>query len=315
MEWIEKYPKKSKPAYDDLLEFLQPHIRDLFESFDREMNVQFQVHNKYHRYSNSAGWVYGYGRSYNCELLAVTIHSDYFSVLGISVKDGNSLQKALKEARNAYDQGFEDRYAAISAERRKNQIERTKKRIDREKAQMERLRENTDETRLNQFKWCRKVSRKDLLRLYQGEAAGLIDQELLEEIGYTFYARCRQAKEVRELMEEGKLLCLHCGAVLKPSGYTSPVHCECGYCYTYREYRRSCNTANMPGGRAAPIFETFAQKWPSCRETSQKMMLIDWLIHECHVTLMSGLKGRSVCVNLIEGTLKQISDLIVKLAG
>lgn len=44
------------------------------------------------------------------------------------------------------------------------------------------------------------------------------------------------------------------------------------------------------------------------------MMLIDWLIHQCQVTLMSGAKGKSVCENLIEGTRKQISDLILKLA-
>jgi hypothetical protein len=30
---------------------------------------------------------------------------------------------------------------------------------------------------------------------------------------------------------------------------------------------------------------------------------------------MSGEKGRSVCVNLIDGTLKQIYDLIMKLAN
>ena len=44
------------------------------------------------------------------------------------------------------------------------------------------------------------------------------------------------------------------------------------------------------------------------------MMLIDWLIHQCHVTLMSGAKGRSVCVNLLEGTKKQILDVINNLA-
>ena len=70
----------------------------------------------------------------------------------------------------------------------------------------------------------------------------------------------------------------------------------------------------MPGGRATPIFENFMQKWPGCKDEKSKMLLIDWLVHECHVTLMSGAKGRSVCVNLIEGSLKQISDLIMKLA-
>jgi len=126
-------------------------------------------------------------------------------------------------------------------------------------------------------------------------------------------------------MEQGQILCLHCGAILnadivKVAGYTPfskdnlPINCECGHSYTYREYRRSCNAANMPGGRAEPIFEQFAQKWPGCKDAKQKMLLIDWLIHECHVTLMSGAKGRSVCINLIEGTTKQITDLIMKLA-
>ena len=70
----------------------------------------------------------------------------------------------------------------------------------------------------------------------------------------------------------------------------------------------------MPGGRATEIFEHFAKTWPHLKETSQKMMLIDWLIHQCHVTLMSGAKGRSVCVNLLEGTKKQILDVINNLA-
>ena len=171
----------------------------------------------------------------------------------------------------------------------------------------------------------KKVSRNDLMKLYQSEAKGLINEDLLDEVGYTFYTRCTQAKQARELMEQGKMLCLHCGAVLsddivKIGGYTPfsksnlPVSCDCGYSYTYREYRRCCNAANMPGGRATPIFEHFAQKWPSCKDTAQKMMLIDWLVHECHVTLMSGIAGRSVCINFIEGTTKQISDLITTLA-
>jgi hypothetical protein len=128
-------------------------------------------------------------------------------------------------------------------------------------------------------------------------------------------------------MDKGQIICHHCGAVLtggrvSPSGSILiknadnhlPINCDCGYSYTYREYRRNCNSANMPGGRAAPIFGNFIKKWPGCLDKKDKMQLIDWLVHECHVTLMSGERGRSVCVNLIEGTLKQISELILKIA-
>ena len=327
IEWKDKYPKRMKPAYSDLLEFFPPHIRELFLRFDREMREQFKVHNKYHRYLPSTGWAYGYGRSYNCELLTVTIKDDKFNVLGISVADENSLQNALARAKSEYDGGFEERYAAISAKRRADQVERSKKRTAREKTEMDKLIENADPGKLNQFKWSKKVFRSDLYKLYQGEAKGMIDEELLDDIGLTFYLRCKQAKEVRECMDKGQIICLHCGTVLmggrvSPSGsvlvknadnYT-PINCGCGYSYTYREYRRNCNSVNMPGGRATPIFANFMQKWPVYKDARDKMLLIDWLVHECHVTLMSGAKGRSVCVNLIEGSLKQISDLINKLA-
>jgi hypothetical protein len=199
--------------------------------------------------------------------------------------------------------------------------------VEREKSELGKLIENVDSAKLNQFKWSKKVSRNDLLMLYQSEAKGIIDEVLLDDIGLTFYLRCKQAKEIRECMNKGQIVCHHCGAVLtggrvSPTGsvltknadnYT-PINCDCGYSYTYREYRRNCNSVNMPGGRATPIFDIFLHKWPVCRDSKSKMMLIDWLVHECHVTLMSGSKGRSVCVNLIDGTLKQISELIMRLA-
>ena len=262
MDWKEKYSKKTKPSYNELLDYFQPYIRELFLQFDREMRGRFKVHNKYHRYLPTAGWVYGYGRSYGCELLTVSVKDDCFGVLGVSVKDEESLRNALVEAKKLYDGGFEERYAGVSAKRRENQIERSKKRVEREKVQMTELTENIDLEKFNKFKWAKKASRNDLLRLYQSDAKGMINEELLDEVGFTFYVRCKQAKEVMELLEKGKILCHHCGAVLQAQSYTAPIKCQCGYIYTYREYRRSCNAVNMPGGRATPIFENFIEKWP-----------------------------------------------------
>lgn len=313
-DWKEKYPKSKKPAYSELLDFFNSDICDLFVRFDNEMQGRFKVHNKYHRYLNTDGWVYGYGRSYNCELLTVTIGCDFFRVLDITVRDEKSLNDALQEAEKKYEKGFEKYCAEISAKRRENQIERSKKRVEREKIEMDKLTENIVLEKFNKFKWAKKASRSDLLRLYQSDAKGLLDEELLDEVGFTFYVRCKQSKEVMELLDKGRILCHHCSAIVQAQSYTDPMKCECGYIYTYREYRRSCRAASMPAGRATPIFNDFMKKWPTCKTASQKMMVIDWLIHECHVTLMSGLKGRSVCANLIDGTLKQISDLINKLA-
>ena len=309
-----KYPKEIKPTYEELLDYFKPHVRNIFERFDREMREQFKVYNKYHRFLSNVGWVYGYGRIYNCELISLQIKNDCFCVLGISVKDEDSLQTALQKVKNKYDNGFEERFENICSSKRKSQIIRTKIRVENEKIEMEKLITNIDPQKFNQFKWSKKVALKDIFKLYQTEAQGLIDEELVDEIGLTFYMRCKQASEVRGLIDRGQMLCLQCGTVLTKIDDNEVVNCNCGYSYTFREYCRSYTAANMPGGRATEIFEHFAKTWPHLKETSQKMMLIDWLIHQCHVTLMSGAKGRSVCVNLLEGTKKQILDVINNLA-
>jgi len=312
--WQERFSKKNKPAYADLLNFFSPDIKDLFIKFDYEMGMRFGVKNKYHVFSDAHGWTYGYGRSYNCVLLTVTVGDNFFAVQNIPVTDGSSLEEALQKANDKYEKGFEKYCSDVSAKRRADQIERSKKRAARENNEMEIILDNIDKNKLNRFNWQKKVSRNDLLRLYQSEAKGIADEFLLDDVGISFYLRCKQAKEIRDLMERGQMQCFNCGAVLQATGYANLTACACGHFYTYREYRRNCNAVNMPGGRAVPVFNKFIDQWPVCKTPSEKMMLIDWLIHECHVTLMSGNKGRSVCKNLIEGSIGQITELINKLA-
>jgi hypothetical protein len=321
LRWKEQFPKHAKPSYDDLLAFFHPDIRALFLRFDREMHGRFAVVNKYQRFL-STGWAYGYGRSYGCELLVVTVHDDHFATLGTQVRDEISLQQALNQAQQIYDDGFEARYAAICASHRQKQSARAKLRTAREKLELNQL--LVDPETFNRFNWCKKVPRNHLLRLYQSDAKNLLDKDLLEDVGLTFYTRCMQAKDAYAAMNEGKIICHHCRAVLHAGdvspggsvfhGPNHPIQCACGYAYTYREYRRSCNAANMPAGRATPIFDHFIQQWPACKHAKAKMMLIDWLIHQFHVSLMSGDAGRSVCRNLIEGTTTQIQALIEQLA-
>ena len=314
MNWMEKYPRKSKPSYNELLAFFQPDIRDLFLSFDLEIKKRFKVHNKYHQFSNIYGWTYGYGRSYSCELFKLIVKNNSFEIFGISIIDKKSFNKAVNEIEAKYNNGFEEYYNGICIKRRKNQIERTKKRLELEKNQMNKLKNNMNTEYFNKFNWSKKVSRNALLQLYQSEAKGMINNELLDEIGYTLFIRCEQARNARDLIDKNMILCLNCGLSIKCINKNDITICSCGYSYTYREYRRSCNSNNMPGGRAEPIFNEFMKRWPKCKDSKSKMLLIDWLIHKCHVTLMSGELGRSVCVNLIEGTKTQISELINKLA-
>lgn len=314
-KWLTKYPKTSEPSYAELLEFMPDGVRELFLRFDAKMNADYKVYNKWQRFEKDAGWVYGYCRNYRCEMFSVEISDDCFTALGVPVSDEASLNLALESAKAAYESGYEEKYARVVAEKKAKQIEGAKKRVAREKAQMELIKQSVAPDKLNVFRWPAKVSRRKLEQLYISEARGLLDEDLLDDVGFSFFARCDQALKIRELMDKGQLICHNCGALLSAKSYTDPIECACGYSYTYREYRRSCNSASMPGGRATPIFKAFADGWQRCSDAKSKMLLIDRLVHECHVTLMSGEKGRSVCMNLIEGTTAQLSEMLERLAG
>jgi hypothetical protein len=41
------------------------------------------------------------------------------------------------------------------------------------------------------FHWARRVSRRDLQRLYESDGQGMLDEELLEKVSYAIYARVR----------------------------------------------------------------------------------------------------------------------------
>ena len=43
MEWKEQYTRTKQPAYQELLQFFQPNVRELFLKFDMEMRQRFQV--------------------------------------------------------------------------------------------------------------------------------------------------------------------------------------------------------------------------------------------------------------------------------
>jgi hypothetical protein len=90
--------------------------------------------------------------------------------------------------------------------------------------------------------------------------------------------------------------------------------CSCSYQYTFQEYIRNFNNHRMPGGNALHVFQEYVEKWPCMRTVSEKMFLIDWMIHQCHISMASGLPLRSVVKNLIDAPQKTAEKIILELA-
>ncbi len=60
------------------------------------------------------------------------------------------------------------------------------------------------------------------------------------------------------------------------------------------------------------LFEAYLERFPAAKTAQEKMVLIDWLIHQFHVN--QGVANKPVGKNVIQGTAKQVAELIETLA-
>jgi len=166
--------------------------------------------------------------------------------------------------------------------------------------------------------WSPKVRREKLWELYQSDAQGALDEELLAEVGYGLLARCQSILMIRE----GLVTCPRCGMVFRvvepgQPPDSAPVSCPgagCGWQVTTGEYHLSKRHRELMIGKAGPAFETYMQRFPRAKTLQERMFAIDRLIHDFHWELNGQLPNRPAANNLIEGSLKQVIDLLDQLS-
>jgi ribosomal protein L37AE/L43A len=172
----------------------------------------------------------------------------------------------------------------------------------------------------SKFHWAGRVSRRDIQRLYESDARGMLDEELLNEVYYGIYARVRDMFEVREAQQFGRVKCRHCGApIAQPyqmggRNKDKVLECvKCGWTVTCGEFYDSYSGKSMLPGSVVDLFESYLERFPRAKTPSQKLLLIDWLIHQFHV--MQGVARMPVGQNVIQGTADQVRELIECLAN
>jgi len=172
----------------------------------------------------------------------------------------------------------------------------------------------------DKFQWTKRVSRRDIQRLYESDARGMLDEDLLDQVHYAIYARVCDMFEVREAQQSGRVKCRHCGAPI-PQPYrmgsrnkNNILKCDkCGWQVTCGEFYDSYTGKSMLPGSVVDMFEAYLERFPKAKTPSEKMLLIDWLIHQFHI--MQGVARMSVSENVIQGTADQVRELIETLAN
>jgi hypothetical protein len=172
----------------------------------------------------------------------------------------------------------------------------------------------------DKFHWARRVARRDIQRLYDSDARGMLNEELLDQIHFAIHARVCDMFDVREAQQTGRVKCRECGEyVQEPLRFglknkNNVLQCpKCGWQVTCGEFYESYTGKSMLPGSATGLFETYLERFPNAKTPSEKMLLIDWLIHQFHV--MQGVARMPVGENVIQGTTEQVRELIESLAG
>jgi predicted RNA-binding Zn-ribbon protein involved in translation (DUF1610 family) len=177
----------------------------------------------------------------------------------------------------------------------------------------------------SEIRWAPRLAKHKLRRLYELDAQGILDSELIDDVGITLLVRCQAILEVAEA-KEGQVKCPRCARQrettiiqreCRPRDARDEVlTCpHCGWQITWGEYAKSFKRRQLNVGGARDAFEGYVERYRAARTPRAKMVAIDRLIHEFHYSYrwQPDLPTRSVGPNLIQGKLGDVLSFLDEL--
>ena len=171
------------------------------------------------------------------------------------------------------------------------------------------------------IRWTPRVEPSLIVRLYESDAKGFRDEDLVNEVGCAIIARAEDVIAATASVCDDKAKCPVCGEIIsfispKDGGWDTVIlNCICGYKAKLREYRESFQGKKLSACGAFPALNKFIKQYATAKDYSSKMLAIDLLIHTFHYELQGEQITRSVATNIIYARKeKDLIDFLNKLA-
>jgi ribosomal protein S27AE len=166
--------------------------------------------------------------------------------------------------------------------------------------------------------WSPRVSMEKIRRLYRNDASGIVDEELLDDIGITLYCRCESILDASDAAL-GKVHCPSCANIIMRASTDQHEQILCGQCgWTIRwiTYQKTYQHKDLWGGGFASAMREFMARWRARPSAREKMLLIDRLIHFWHWQF-SKERGasRPAAPTFIEGRRKEVIKFLDELSS
>ena len=139
-------------------------------------------------------------------------------------------------------------------------------------------------------RWAPRVPMEWIAKLYATEARGIVDDELIDKVGWRLYARCEDCISATNDAMSGR----------------------------EDAKGRSWQHKELISEGARPFMEEFIATWDRTKDPRGRMLAIDRVIHRWHWENKleeRGAVGRPTGVNLIEGSRKQVIAFLDKLSS
>ena len=168
-------------------------------------------------------------------------------------------------------------------------------------------------SQLAKIHWAPRLPPRLLQRLYQADAMGLRDLELCDNVGFRLHERCRTFV----LVSTGEVECPLCSQVFGIS-LTGQSRCSgqaCDWSTTNHSYRESVRNHYAHTGRAIGAFAAFYRQYPAAKSYTDKILLIDQLVHSFHVEEATQTPVKSIASKLLAGNKTDVVRFLDQLSA
>jgi hypothetical protein len=166
---------------------------------------------------------------------------------------------------------------------------------------------------VERIRWAKRLRPQLLARLYESDARGFRDLDLCDEVGSILHDRC----ETFRLVAAREVECPICRTAFRVSQREATVcpGAGCAWQTDFLHYQESIRKHYAATGRAIDAYEAFRRGWSRARTYSEKMLLIDQLIHAFHFDEKAGRPTKSIASKLLEGNKKEVVRFLDRLSA
>lgn len=164
-------------------------------------------------------------------------------------------------------------------------------------------------------KWAGRVAKWKIARLYEDDARGMHDEDLLNDVAYALLERCKSMLVVEEV-RTGRATCPICEAVIQHAAQKgSLLECKnCDWTGSWDDYRASLDGRHLIAPGLLPFCQEYIRQLPLLQTPKEKMYWIDWLIHRCHWE-GTALPGQPGAVCLVQGRAQDVNEFLSALSA